>query len=826
MRRIVVLFLFVLSVFTVSAESAKGGQIVGKVIDAGSKQPLEFANVSLRKTGSKEFIKGTVTNETGSFQMDGVNNGAYIIGITVVGYTPFEKQITIGASQKNINLKNILLKEDTQMLGEVQVVGQRSQMKFEIDRKVFNVDQSLATTGGSASDVLSNIPSVEVDPEGEVSLRGNTSVTVWINGKESGLSAENRAQILEQLPAESIERVEVITNPSAKYNPEGTAGIINIVLKENRKAGYYGSVQAGVDTKGGYNASANINYSSGKWETFANLGRRYRKRDGSGYTDRTNLAEDGSTSSYLNQLRSDENYGGPYYARAGATYHMTKKDQFGVNGFGMIGSGKETDWLNYSGNIPQSYVNSLRVSEENNDINIGDIELNYKRDFSEKSNLDVTASYNIMTRNPKSFFNQTSTFADGHETSSFQRQNNNVNRKKWELQVDYVNEFGNQNKFEAGYKGDFSKEKSPVETYSGTSEASAVFDENLYNHFVYDQDVHALYTTYSKKIDKLAIQVGLRGEYTRTNTNSLAYGQTNADQPPYKDNYFSLYPSAFISYELPANNELQLNYTRRVSRPWGNQLNPFMDLTDSTNISYGNPYLVPQYSNSLELNYIKNWENHTLSASLYYRNTNNVIQQVSYREGDIMKRTYDNIAKTQSAGTELILKNSLFRFLDLTTTLNFYYNKLDGFTYLPTGATEPIIGQPDEDFSWSGRMIANVMLPYGVSLQATGNYNSRQIVAQGYTDANHTIDLGLRKSFLDRKLSLTINTRDILNSRKRLTVTSGSGFSQESMFARSGRIVGFTLTYNFGNMKNNAKRDQKQNQQQQDSDDNSIEEGI
>ncbi|WP_321479940.1 TonB-dependent receptor domain-containing protein [uncultured Bacteroides sp.] len=823
MRRLIILFFCVLSVSAVFGESLKDGQIVGKVLDANNKQPLEFANVSLRKAnGNKDFIKGAVADQNGLFRLDALRNGSFILSVSVVGYAPFEKEIIINANRKNINLKNVLLKEDTHLLNEVQIVGQRSQMKFEIDRKVFNVDQSLATTGGSASDVLSNIPSVQVDPEGEVSLRGNSSVTVWINGKESGLSADNRAQILEQLPAESIERVEVITNPSAKYNPEGTAGIINIVLKKNRKAGYYGSLQAGVDTKGGYNAGANINYSSGKLETFFNLGRHFRKRDGEGYTNRINLNESGST--YLNQVRNRENTGGPYMARTGLTYHLTEKDDIGLNAFGLIGRGDGKDWLNYESNIPGSYTKSLRLSRGNRDIHIGNIELNYKRTFSEKSNLDLSASYNIFAFNPKNNYNQSSTFADGSKSSSYQFQDNNMTRSQWEFQADYVNEFGDQNKIEAGYKGNFTKMKSPVETYAGTSEESAVFNEELYNKFTYDQDVQALYATYSKKINKFGIQLGLRGEYTRTTTNSLGYGQTNAEQPSYKDDYFSLYPSLFLSYQLPENNELQLNYSRRVSRPWGRQLNPFMNLTDSTNISFGNPYLVPEYSNSVELNYIKNWTNHTLSASLYYRSTDNVIQHISYRENDIMKRTYENVAKSQSAGTELILKNNLFRFLDLTTTLNFYYNKLDGFTYLPKGVSTPIVGNADENFSWSGRMIANIMLPYAVSLQATGNYNSRKIIAQGHMKSNHTIDLGLRKSFLDRKLSLTINTRDILNSRKRITVTSGSGFVQESMFKPSGRVVGFTLTYNFGNMKARKRPDSQSRQQE--SGDSSIEEGF
>jgi len=817
--------LLVLSVLTVYAETEKGAQITGKVIDASTKQGMEFANISLRKTGSKEFIKGTVSDQLGAFRLDGVSNGNYVVAVSVVGYATFEKELTIGTGQKTINLRSILLKEDTQLLNEVQVVGQRSQMKFEIDRKVFNVDQSLATAGGSASDVLGNIPSVQVDPEGEVSLRGNSSVTVWINGKESGLSADNRAQILEQLPAESIERVEVITNPSAKYNPEGTAGIINIVLKKNRKAGYYGSLQAGVDTRGGYNAAGNVNFSSGKFESFVNVGTRVRKSEGEGYTNRQNLDDNGNPVSYLNQLRNDEDTRKPVIARMGTTYHATDKDHFSFSGFGLLGRGDETDWLNYTSNIPGSFTNSLRTSAEKRKMNIGNFEIGYKRDFSEKSNLDLSASYNLVNITPESSFLQVSNYAGGTSTSSYQFQENVMKPRKWEFQADYVTEFGEQNKIEAGYKGEFLTSKSKVSTYSGTSEGNAAFNEGLYNNFTYDQNVNALYATYSKRINRFGIQLGLRGEHTRTNTNSLGYNQSETDHPAYKDDYFSFYPSAFLSYQLPSNNELQLNYTRRVSRPWGGQLNPFVNLTDSTNISYGNPLLLPQYSNSLELNYIKNWENHTLSASLYYRNTDNVIQRISYRDGDIMKSTFENIAKTQSAGTELILKNNLFRMIDLTSTLNFYYNKLDGFSYLPAGATTPVVGEADEDFSWSARIIANVMLPWGVSLQATGDYNSRELVAQGYRKANHAIDLGLRKSFLDRKLSLTINTRDLLNSRKRETITSGSGFSQESVFARSGRTVGFTLTYNFGNMKGSSKRPDRQ-EQQNNGDGGMMEEGF
>ena len=281
------------------------GSIKGKIIDAQTKEALEFVNVRMQKADGS--VQGGITDQEGLFYIDNLPLGNYSLIISYMGYKTIEKELSITASNSNIDLRTILLSEDSQVIGEVEVVGQKSQMRFEIDKKVFNVDQDISSTGGTASDILSNIPSVEVDNEGEVSLRGNSSVTIWINGKASGLSADNRAQILEQMPAETIETIEVITNPSAKYSPEGTAGIINIVLKEDREPGYYGSAQVGADTEGGYNASANINYSSSKLDAYANVGYRHRRRDGGGYTNRTNISETGNT--YLNQTSESENSG-------------------------------------------------------------------------------------------------------------------------------------------------------------------------------------------------------------------------------------------------------------------------------------------------------------------------------------------------------------------------------------------------------------------------------------------------------------------------------------------------------------------------------------
>lgn len=317
------------------------------------------------------------------------------------------------------------------------------------------MDENISSTGGTASDVLSNIPSVDVDNDGEVSLRGSTSVTVWINGKASGLSADNRAQILEQMPAESIERIEVITNPSAKYSPEGTSGIINIVLKENRKAGYYGSLQAGVDTRGGWNTSGNINYNSGKIDAYFNLGYRKRISDGGGISNRTNLDEAGNPVSYLNQTSDNNGHGGPVFLRAGGTYHLTTRDHLNLAAFGIFGNRKQKGLIDYESNIPGSFISSLRASNSENKMRGGNLELGYKHDFSKTSNLDITASWNPWNMDGSSIYSQSSLYEDEREVFSYQRQKSDVRSTSWELQADYVNSFSENNKLEAGYKGTF-----------------------------------------------------------------------------------------------------------------------------------------------------------------------------------------------------------------------------------------------------------------------------------------------------------------------------------------------------------------------------------
>lgn len=814
MNRLIFFVLLLIGAVTANAQ----GSVRGKIADKANNEPLEFVNVSVLQPSTDKLVKGAITDGTGSFNIKGLPNGNYVLSVSFVGYKTVKRDFVISDTKKDVHYTVIYLSDDTHSLKEVQVVGQKSTMKLEVDKKSFNVDQAIAASGGSASDVLQSIPSVDVDNEGSVSLRGNTSVEVWINGKASGLTSDNRGEILQQMPAESIERIEVITNPSSKYSAEGSSGIINIVLKRDRKAGYYGSLQAGGDDKGGYNLSGNLNYSSGLFDAYANVGFRHREHDGGAWSRQVYT----STKKYQNYDTKNDNDGSNFFSRAGVTWHATRKDDITLSGMAMIGSHDD------SSNTPYHYGTvgagqdscKSRKTISNSDMRMFYGELNYRHNFSGKHYLDFTLSRSQWRMNNDNYYQDSTTFYDQVTPSSYDYlyRPMHIRNNSWEVKLDYENEFSEKLKLQAGYNGEFNHENSPQESFADSSDFNGktlVEDKTYFNRFIYDQDIHALYATVTSRFGKLGVQAGLRGEYWKVNTESYDYDQEHdaaLRNPKFSKDYFQLFPSLFVSYSLTKTQEIQINYTRRLQRPWGGQLNNFKNTSDASIVSFGNPQLTPEYTNAFEMNYIKSWDNHTLSLSAYYRPTSDVIQQIRYRKGNLMYSTSENVSNSLSTGLEMVLKDKLFRILDLTTTANLFYYKLDGFDYIIDG--QNVTGKSDDNFSWNARMMANLILPYALSFQLTGNYNARQVVSQGYRKSNYSVDLGLRKTFLDKKYAIAITARDLLNSRSWQTVTSGDGFTRDQKNWRSGRTVNLTFTYSFGNMK--SKKPQKsQNQRQQ-----------
>ena len=444
------------------------GSVKGKVVDKESGEAIEFVNIVVNPKGSSSMAGGVITDEKGVFRIDGLKYGSYVLTVSYIGYQNTTREFTLSPEAKHASFKQIELSEDNQMLGEVKVTGIRSQMKFEIDKKVFNVDQAIAATGGSASDILQNIPSVEVDTEGTVSLRGSESVTVWINGKAQGLTSDNQGDILEQMPAESIERIEVITNPSAKYSPEGTVGIINIVLKRDRKAGYYGSAQVGSSTTntsefGGYNASGNINYSSGLFDAYANISYRERRNMNENDSYRESY---GADTTYLDQLGRGSMRGGNVFARAGLTWHPTAKDHISFDLMGMMGNNERTNDIDYTSGLGTIVGENVDFTRQRNTHSTGDmlmynLSLGYKHEWSTTHWLDFTASRHSWGNEGSNVYEQTTHFEPGvssvhrPDMTSYQLQESTMNNVEYEAQLDYENAFNENHKLQAGYRGTF-----------------------------------------------------------------------------------------------------------------------------------------------------------------------------------------------------------------------------------------------------------------------------------------------------------------------------------------------------------------------------------
>jgi outer membrane receptor protein involved in Fe transport len=809
--------------------------LTGRIVDSNTVQPLDFVNVALFWQGSDAMISGVITDENGRFEFQRVAAGNYTLQVSFIGYNAYSRNFTV--TDRDVYLGTIRLTEDSQMLGEVEVIGMGSQMRFEVDRRVFSVDQNIAAAGGSITEVLENIPSVEVDQEGNISLRNNESVEVWINGRPSGLTAENRAQILQQMPAESIESIEIITNPSARFDSEGTAGIINLVMKKDRRAGYFGNVSSGLTYvdggrfgnggRLGGNFGANINYNSSRFDAHANIGYRNMARQGGARTELKNWNQFNTDTTFLIQNTTNSSNWESLFFRAGIDYHINRRNTIGISGFGSTGGNNGESHIN---NLQRNLTSgdTLRHFSRNNtnefNRNNFNIRLDYKHEFDKPgTDLQVNVSYSRHNLELNNIYLQTDFFPS--ERNSEIRQRGGGNDDRLQFRMDYTNRLTETGRLEAGVQSTIASRFGDTQGFNVASNIeSELF--GYYNEFDYKEQIHAAYVTYGERFfNKLSAQLGLRGEYIWRDMESKdknAAGSIQDVSFNFTPDYFELFPSLFLGYSITERDDVQLNYTRRISRPRGQQINPFRDFSDSLNVSFGNPALHPEFSSAFELNYLRTWDNHSLSASAYYRFTDNVVQRISYRNpaGNNMESTFMNISQSQSSGVELVSRNRLFQMLNLTSSLNVFYHKIDSAIYinpLDTDVVETIAGR--ENLSWNTRVMANLMFSRTFTGQITAQYRSPRQIAQGTQEGEYSIDLGLRKSFFNRSLNVSANVRDLLNSRGRISTTEGDGFWRHSDSQWHGRSIGVTASYNFGNMQPNRRNQNRDRNGDNDMDD-------
>ena len=460
MKRTITALLLVIATVTALAQ----GQIRGLILDKNTSEAMSFVSVALTPQGETAPTMGASSDSEGKFHFKNVKFGTYTLTLSFVGYKEVRKQVELNEKNHTISFAALYMKEDATTLNEVQVTGQRSAMKLEVDRKSFDVAGMVTSAGLSASELLEQVPSVEVDNDGNVSLRGNTSVEVWINGRSSGLTSDNQAQVLQQLPAESIERIEVIDNPSAKFSAEGSAGIINIILKKDRKAGYYGSVQVGANTRGGANTSLSLNYNSSKFDAFLNVGYRHMENSGKNESEQDNLV-DGIAKSYERHYTENSQLGNNLFSRAGFTWHADEKNDLGLTGMFMTGKRKSSSSTPYyygdyteAGEILNH--TRLRNNSSNNPMRFAFIEFNYRHLFSEKHFIDFTASHMNMRMDNNNFYQDSIWYEDEaiDPHSSYQSRPMKVRNHHSDIKLQYENAINDKVKLEAGYNGSFSHE--------------------------------------------------------------------------------------------------------------------------------------------------------------------------------------------------------------------------------------------------------------------------------------------------------------------------------------------------------------------------------
>lgn len=780
------------------------GTISAVVVDEESKEPVGFASAALLSQPSESYVSGMQTVDDGKILFSDVVPGTYLIRVTYIGYENYlTAPVSVEAGQ-HVSLGDILLKASGELLDEVVVEGTPPPMQLGIDRKIFNVAQSTISVGGNASDLLSNVPSLQVDMDGSVSLRGSSSVRVLINGRESSLGGGDITQLLQALPADMIERVEVVTNPSSKFDAEGQSGIINIVLKEDRKIGLNGSLSASAGSYDNYRAGLNMNYRGDKLNYFG--GYHFNRRNSVG--DGFNSTRQFSTES-ITENRSGSNHTGlNHNIRLGADYFLTDKTLIGVSGSVSLRDNQRNEDMFYS------YLNHVidgtsdRTSRQGEDDLGFDVDLDFEHKFEREGEvLSASFDYGNDSEEGSNRFDQV--FTDNDRTDDRRINDTREGGKSVRVHIDYVRPLGDDSKFEAGYRTSIRRaDEEQRSRYFDVTRDAFVTDYDLTNDFDMDNSVHALYANYQNKItERLGFQVGLRAEQANLKTDYTSFDPNipEADRNARgKLDYFRVYPSVFLTHEFGDQNQLQLNYTRRVSRPRGWQVNPFVDVSDPMNISQGNPNLLPEDIHAFELSYAKFWEDITLTSSVYFRRVNDVVQpiitEVEGQDGVTFSQ-WDNISRNESSGMELISSIKFTDDIDVMANANLYYSKF-------YGSAEHHI-DPTDGLNWNANLTANYRIMPWLSAQARGEYRAPRVMAQGKGIEQFVVDAGVRWDVLNRKGSIMFNVRDLLNQRR------WGGYTQTDQFYRyyesrwMRRMFMLSFTYRFGQQDFENRRDRQ-----------------
>ncbi len=776
--------------------SAMEGKLTGRLVDEASKHAVEYGSVALFRLKDSVLTGGTISNTKGQFTIDNIEPGRYFVRVQFMGFEDLVvKGIMITPKTPKVDLGELTLKTSATAISGVEVTAEREMMVNNLDKKIINVDKNIAAIGGSAVDVMQTIPSVTVDVEGNLSLRGSQNITILVDGKPSGLAELSSGDLLQQIPASSIQSIEIVTNPSVRYDPEGTSGIINIVLKKRSLQGLNGQVSLTGGTNGSYNTSLNLNYRKDRINVFAGYDNRVGTFKGSGKSLRTTTSE--GVTSLLEQNESSEfsrnmqslNTGVDYQLndRNSLTFNFQLRDMhFDNDGNTMSITTTETgDTLRYFNRTSNSgrHVNSLNYT------------LSYKREFATKGK-ELTADFmvidNHMNGDQEIAQNELGNSALLPVLQYSKSENKNF---MYVAQANFVYPHENGSRIETGFKStikDLSM-RNELSEYSSSTE-DWVINPQANNDFDYFEQIHAVYGIYAASLNKFKYQFGLRAEQLISESDILK-GEDSFDL-----SYLSWFPSVHIAFEQSEKQQWGLSYSRRISRPYNRQLNPYVDYSDSLNIRYGNPKLKPEFINSFELGWSTFAGKNSLNASLFFRHTEGLIERVTtLGEAGVTYTTYENLNNGYAYGIELVGNREFAKWFKANLNLSYFQNVFEGSEEFNIARTE--------SWQWTSKLNMNFNVTKSFSLSAAAYYNSPRTFAQEKRDAMYWADISARYDFMKGKASLSLRVSDIFDSRKFNGESWGEGFRIVSERTRESRVGYLGFSYRINNYKRQREKD-------------------
>ena len=791
--------------------------ITGTVIDKDTKQPLEYATLVLQSIRNPERITGGITDLNGKFNIE-TNPGQYKVRVEYISYKTYE--LADQTFQKSTDLGIIELSIDVEQLEAVEVVGERTTVELRLDKKVYNVGKDLTVKGGSVTDVLDNVPSVSVDVEGTISLRGNESVRILINGKPSALSGLS-TDALQQLPADAIEKVEVITNPSARYDAEGTAGILNIILKQSKTAGLNGSVNTFVGNPDNFGASLALNLRRERFNIFTNTTYRYRDAPGNAQFIQENFDENGNTASFQDEFRNFDRNDNSFSTNIGFELFLDKEAKSSLtNSFVYRRStGENTtnvDFFNFNALRDPTIERNRFTIEDEFDENV-QYSLNYEKKF-EKDGQILTADYQFSRgEEVENSIIEEIVLGDNIQLPTEQTINDESQINQL-LQFDYVHPFGkdNQSQLELGYRGTFNTFN--TDFIFGILENELLSpDPNFTNELIYTENVNAAYVQLGSKFNKFSVLGGLRMEASDIGVELVAT-DINTNR-----NFVDWFPSLFLGYELSKQEQFTISFSRRLRRPRSRFINPFPSRTSNTNLFQGNPNLNPTYSGVFDLGYIKRVNKFTYTTSAYFNRSTGVFQFITQETGDFVEienvddlnnpiivpvqvRSPINLATDIRYGGEFTSTYTPKRDWRFTLNLNLFQQQVRGdFSFINSQGVEVLQNFDADNFTWFGRLSAKLPLPGGIEFQTNTFYRGRRVDAQNINRGIISTNLAFSRDIIKNKASLSLNISDLFNSRKRITETRTATIFTESEFQFRQRQATLTFSYRFNQQQNEGR---------------------